>query len=227
VGYRKPRPATFGYPNTIWLGLLSCQESRVPHISLVFREMWDTTKLRQATSGSLDSHSGRTGAPRSPKRTWDEKDGRSPTIAFRWAYSETVVTSPLHSAARRIFPAGIAALLLILLVTQAASSVCSTQCLQRQMGTPSPGHNQAMADCHSMAQPVGPAVRSCPPKTYSICVVDLLANRQAKTVAPLSVHADQHPDTLLPTPNIVASAPADPGLRSSVGHPPLITPLRV
>ena len=133
----------------------------------------------------------------------------------------------LHSAARRIFPAIIAVLLLVLLVTQAASSVCSTQCMQHQMGTPSTGHASAMADCHSMAQPAGPAVESCPPKTYSVCVVDLLANRQGKTVAPPSVQIHLYPDTLLPTQNTVASAPADPGLRSTIPHPPLITPLRV
>jgi hypothetical protein len=150
-----------------------------------------------------------------------------PNHCFLLAYPETVVTSPLHSAVRRIFPASIAALLLVLLVTQAASSVCSTQCMQHQLGTPSANHNQAMADCHSMAQPLGPALQSCPTKTYSVCVIDLLANRQGKTVAPPSVQADRQPDTLLPTQNLVASTPADPGLRSSVGHPPLITPLRV
>ncbi len=84
-----------------------------------------------------------------------------------------------------------------------------------------------MTDCHSMEQPVGVAFESIPPKTYSVCVVDLLANKQGKTEAPLSVHADSHLSTLLPTLNNVASAPADPGLRSSIGHPPLIAPLRV
>jgi hypothetical protein len=133
------------------------------------------------------------------------------------------VSPLLHSAARRVFPASIAVLLLVLLVAQAASSVCSAQCMQHQLA----GHEPAMADCHSMAQPVAPAVQSCAPKNYSVCVVDLLANRQGKTVPPPLLDADWRPDTLLPTPNIVASGPADPGLRSSVGHPPLITPLRV
>ena len=135
--------------------------------------------------------------------------------------------SPLHSGVRRILPSSIAALLLLLILTQAASTVCAAQCMQHQLGTPSANQNQAMADCHSMAQPVGPALQSCPPKNYSICVVDLLANRQGKTIAPLSVQADRHPDTHLPAKNTVASAPADHGVRSSVGHPPLITPLRV
>jgi hypothetical protein len=95
--------------------------------------------------------------------------------------------------------------------------------MQHQLGS----HDPAMADCHSMAQPNGVAVQTCPPKTYSVCVIDLLANKQGKTVAPLSVQADHHPDTLLPGQNIAASAPVDPAFRSSVGHPPLITPLRV
>ena len=99
--------------------------------------------------------------------------------------------------------------------------------MQHQMGTPSTGHNQAMADCHSMAQPGGPAVETCPLKTYSLCVIDLLANKQGKTAAPPSVHADCHQDTLLPGLTIAVSAPADAGFRSSTGHPPLITPLRV
>jgi len=46
--------------------------------------MWDTTTLDLNTLGSNRSrgHSsgkGQTGAPGSPKRTWAEKDGRSPT----------------------------------------------------------------------------------------------------------------------------------------------------
>jgi hypothetical protein len=135
------------------------------------------------------------------------------------------VSPLLHSAARRILPASIAVLLLVLLVTQAASSVCSAQCMQHQLA----GHDSAMADCHSMVQPAatGTAVQSCPPQTYSVCVIDLLVNRQGKTAAPLSVQADWHPDTLLPGLTIALSASVDPGLRSSVGHPPLITPLRV
>jgi hypothetical protein len=78
-----------------------------------------------------------------------------------------------------------------------------------------------------MAQPIGAALQSCPSKTYSVCVIDLLANKQGKTVAPFSVQADQRPDILLPTQNTVASAPADPGPRSTIPHPLLITPLRV
>jgi hypothetical protein len=149
-----------------------------------------------------------------------------PSLFVRRILKE-VVSPLLHSAARRIFPASIAVLLLALLVVQAASSICSTQCMQHQMGTPSACQASAMADCHSMAAAAGPAVESCPSKTYSVCVVDLLANKQGKTVAPPVVHIHLHPDNLLPTQNTVASAPADPGLRSTIPHPPLITPLRV
>jgi len=56
--------------------------------------MWDTTKLNRANSGSLDNHSDLTGAPRSPKRTWDEKDGRSPTIAL-YSYRKATIGSTL------------------------------------------------------------------------------------------------------------------------------------
>jgi hypothetical protein len=53
---------------------------RVPHISLVLREMWDTTglplKLFQAPQL-------RTGATCSHQRTWAENDERSPSTAFR------------------------------------------------------------------------------------------------------------------------------------------------
>src|SRR5271170_7679021 len=52
---------------------------RVPHISLVFREMWDTTALH------LKPFTGRQtfwGAPCSHQRTWAENDGRSPPQLF-------------------------------------------------------------------------------------------------------------------------------------------------
>jgi hypothetical protein len=60
-----------------------------PHISLVFREMWDTTKLPLTREGAKVSSSNTasskwTGAPGSPKRTWAEKDGRSPHDRFRY-----------------------------------------------------------------------------------------------------------------------------------------------
>src|SRR5580698_3680730 len=55
---------------------------RVPHISLVFREMWDTTALDPRILEPSQHHRESTGAPRSPQRTWDENDGRSPTTAF-------------------------------------------------------------------------------------------------------------------------------------------------
>jgi hypothetical protein len=43
-GVRLDRPSK-AYSNAENASFFSCHESRVPHISLVFREMWDTTKV--------------------------------------------------------------------------------------------------------------------------------------------------------------------------------------
>lgn len=119
-----------------------------------------------------------------------------------------------------MLPATIAALLLALLVTQAASSVCDAQCLQHQPVS-NPG---AMTHCHEMQQPVnGAAAQTCP-STTSFCVTDLLANTQQKTQAQPTIHSDTR---LLPVLNITTRTPAFPLLRSTIGDPPLITPLRV
>jgi hypothetical protein len=136
-----------------------------------------------------------------------------------------LVTLPFHSAARRILPATIAALLLALLVTQAASSVCTVQCVQHQMAN---GAAPAMTHCHAMQQPAnGAPAQTCSPTATSFCVIDLLANTQQKTLAQPTIHAGARPARLLPVLNITARVPAFPLLRSSIGDPPLITPLRV
>jgi hypothetical protein len=62
------------------LGLYPRHNRRVPHISLVFREMWDTAGLPLKP---MRSQQLRTGAPCSHQRTWAEDDGRSPSKAFR------------------------------------------------------------------------------------------------------------------------------------------------
>ena len=64
---------------TCLLTLSAATNRRVPHISLVFCEMWDTAglPLKPVTGRRI-----RRGAPRSHQRTWDENDGRSPTTAF-------------------------------------------------------------------------------------------------------------------------------------------------
>ncbi|HET6215801.1 MAG TPA: hypothetical protein VFE27_02205 [Acidobacteriaceae bacterium] len=130
-----------------------------------------------------------------------------------------------HSAARRILPATIAALLLALLVTQAASSVCTVQCVQHQMASRPAA---AMTHCHAMSEPTnGAAAQSCPPTATSYCVIDLLANTQQKTLAQPTIHADARPTRLVPALNNAARTPLFPLLRSSIGDPPMITPLRV
>ena len=79
-----------------------------------------------------------------------------------------------------------------------------------------------------MLQPAnGAAVQTCPASTYSFCVIDLLANSQEKTTVPQLIHAELPPGALLLVLDIPALAPLYPPLRSSIGDPPLITPLRV
>jgi hypothetical protein len=57
------------------LSSIPAANRRVPHISLVFREMWDTAGLPLKPDAAPQI---RTGAPGSPQRTWAENDGRSP-----------------------------------------------------------------------------------------------------------------------------------------------------
>jgi len=71
---------TAGPATTTRFWALSPPHRRVPHISLVFREMWDTAALALKPVAVLQL---RTGAPCSHQRTWAENDGRSPTTAFR------------------------------------------------------------------------------------------------------------------------------------------------
>jgi hypothetical protein len=135
------------------------------------------------------------------------------------------VSSPFHTAARRIFPPIAIVLLLGLLVTQAASSVCTTLCMQHQLATRSAGGDSAMTDCHSMPQPEGVAENTCPGSAF--CAIDLLANNQDNTARPQIVSVARQSDSLLPGLNIAGSTPVYPSLRSSFADPPLITPLRV
>jgi len=151
-----------------------------------------------------------------------KRRGEAPPLLFVRAYPEPVVTHPSHAAARRISPATIVALLLALLVTQAASFVCDAQCLQHHQGT----RTAAMTHCHPIHQQSnGTAAQTCPPTAASFCVIDLPANRQEKTLAPATIHADTRPTSQLRILNIPARTPVL--LRTSIGDPPLITPLRV
>jgi hypothetical protein len=50
-------------------------------------------------TSDLPKHSnGKTGAPRSPKRTWDEKDRRSPTTAFTPAKTKSLPNLPFQQS---------------------------------------------------------------------------------------------------------------------------------
>jgi len=116
-------------------------------------------------------------------------------------------------------------LMLALLATQAASFVCGAQCLQHQQPNRAAA---AMTHCHSMLPSANhPAAQTCPPTATSFCVTDLQANNQQKTLVHPTIDANAHPITLLPVLTVAARTPVFPRLRSSIGDPPLITPLRV
>src|SRR6202034_167326 len=134
--------------------------------------------------------------------------------SLKTAYSEPTVRLSFHSAARRALPVTIVALLLAVIVTQAASFVCTAQCIQHQLARPSATH------CHSMQQPEGnrTSVGTCPSSTNTLCVTDLLANNQNKTAAKsLSTYAEFRPAALLFPLTLVSFTPDAPDLRSSIG----------
>ena len=111
------------------------------------------------------------------------------------------------------FPsATIVAVLLALLVSQAASSVCAVQCAQ----------HPAMAHCHAMSHGDPAAVKNC--LTGGICAVDLLVNRQQETAAPSVFQVHVRSAVFLPS---MAPAAFTHARRSSVSPPPLVTALRI
>jgi hypothetical protein len=116
-------------------------------------------------------------------------------------------------------------LMFALLVTQAASFVCGAQCLQHQ----GPDRTAAaMTHCHAMhPSSNGVAAQTCPPSATSFCVTDLLANNQQKTLVHPTINANTRPTNLLPSLTIAARTPAFSQLRSTIGDPTLITPLRI
>jgi hypothetical protein len=135
------------------------------------------------------------------------------------------VTLLLRSVARRLPTATIVVLLFALLLTQAASFVCGAQCLQHLQPTQTVGEK---THCHPMHPSANtPAAQTCPPAAASFCVTDLLAANQQKTSAPPTIHAAEPPTALLPILTITARTRVFPQLRSTIGDPPLITPLRV
>jgi hypothetical protein len=117
-------------------------------------------------------------------------------------------------------------LLLVLLMTQAASTVCGAQCVQHQLPNPS---THVMAHCHSMLQPEsgGLVLQTCQTGTHAICAVDLLANTQGKTASPRATHANVRSGALLPNQNVPQFISTSRLLRSSTDSSPLVTALRV
>jgi hypothetical protein len=73
----------------------------------------------------------------------------------------------------------------------------------------------------------GFAAQTCPPTATSFCVTDLLANNQQKTQVHSTINANTPPTNLLPSLTIAARTRVFPQLRSTIGDPPLITPLRI
>jgi hypothetical protein len=115
-------------------------------------------------------------------------------------------------------------LILALLLTQAASFVCGAQCLQHQQASSTVA---AMTHCHAMhPSSKGITAQTCPPSATSLCVIDLLANNQQKNLVQLSISAEAHP-TLLPVLTVAPRTTTFPPQRSTIGDPPLLTPLRV
>jgi hypothetical protein len=140
------------------------------------------------------------------------------------AYARSVVnlSSPSRTRSKIVLPL----LLLVLLMTQAASTVCGAQCVQHQLPNPSA---HVMAHCPSMQQPESnaPELQICQTGTHAICVVDLQANTQGKTASLLALQADVRPGALLQGQSISQFISTSHLLRSSTDSSPLITALRV
>jgi hypothetical protein len=123
------------------------------------------------------------------------------------------------------------ALLLALVMTQAASSVCTAQCVQHQLpvdSTVAP----SMTHCHSMpmARPEanGATVQTASLCTHSICAIDLLANpRERAPVQTRLLAINAGSSASLFGLNLASFIPAYPSPRSIMGSSPLITALRI
>jgi hypothetical protein len=155
---------------------------------------------------------------RGPKKT-----RRSPPKPFTKAYPEPVVTRFLQLIPRSLQPTTVVVLMFALLGTQVASFVCSAQCLQHLQATQ---QAPAMSHCHTVLPPTrSAATQTCPPTATSVCGTDLLADNQQKTLSPPTIQADA--PALFPILTVAAGTPVPPRIRSSIGDPPLITPLRI
>jgi hypothetical protein len=137
------------------------------------------------------------------------------------AYAGNVVSSSL----RRTFPAMTTVLVLALLLTQAASTVCTAQCVQRQLPeTPTHCHSMLHA-CPHANNATAETARAC---DSSLCGMDLLAGNHDRSLAqqrPPAACSDSYGSR--PGLNIASFSQTCASLRSSVGGPPMITALRV
>jgi hypothetical protein len=113
-----------------------------------------------------------------------------------------------------------AVLLLFLVITQVAPSVCTAQCMQ---------HRLPMSHCGSMlpAAAHGPAIHCCPAASDLVCAIEPPANTQSTLTAPPSLESEPGPEVLPALLNVPSLTNSFSSFRSSVGDPPLITPLRV
>jgi hypothetical protein len=136
------------------------------------------------------------------------------------------LSSPSHAQSNLPVKLALPVLLLVLLMTQAASTVCGAQCVQHQLPNPSA---HAMAHCHAMPQPEqsGAVLQTCQAGTHAFCAIELMANSQGKTASPLVLYSLDRPAALLPDQNIPQYLSASRLLRSSKASSPLITALRV
>jgi hypothetical protein len=114
-------------------------------------------------------------------------------------------------------------LLLVLLLAQAASSVCTAQCMEQK-----PGGGNGMTGCSAMARTTAnaAAVDCCPVRQSSVCAIQLPANNQDKIAASPLIESE-FGEILPALPKSLSLTDAFSFLRGSVGDPPLITPLRV
>jgi hypothetical protein len=119
----------------------------------------------------------------------------------------------------------IATMMWALMGAQAVTTVCSAQCVQHQ-AHPSSHQGAHMGHCGAapQSQPNCVAMQNC--SAHAVCSIPLLA------ISHDNSSADHNSPALAPTPVVAAFGPTrsvDPSvpLRSIIGDPPLITPLRV
>jgi hypothetical protein len=118
-----------------------------------------------------------------------------------------------------------AVLVLALLLTQAASTVCTAQCVQRQLPETSTHCHSMLHACQHASSVIVETAGAC---NSSSCGMDLLTGNQDRSLVlqrPLAVYQDSYGS--LPGLDTASFPQASAPLRSCVGGPPTITALRV